>query len=288
MPIIPGFVASNDQPYGPQVTFRSQDILPPAAVYLGKDDTVVLNVRSPGTTAALDVDIRFLDPQGVIKPMQFQQSVNTTGTTATEFTLFQAEGFLLSASIFGTAVSRGQTFVKLYVKRGVGSSDTNNGPLLMQGYVSADDWLSYPTSPTESCLNGRGWNRIVTTPSPGANLPIEITVPAGVRWIVRTASSSFFCDAAVGARNPFIVVIDDTATTVCTIPSVAACAGPSLNFLTWAPGLNPLIVGTQQSMGFLMELILPQLWTLRISSNFVGAGDGFIGMGMLVEQFVGQ
>lgn len=275
-------------PYGPRVSFTTENILPPAAVYVAPGDALVLQGRSPSVTSKVDLTIRLLTPDGEVKEGVFQESITTIGTAIEEFAFNPAEGFLLSAHLQAGAVSRGQCFVRLFLKKNPSGSDQTLGALLFQGYVSLDDHLSYPQSPTESSLNGRGWTHSVTIAAPGNGNPVFLVVPAGIRWRLVSITTAMSTDVTVGNRACVLQLQDPIGGVFYDASNAANIPASQFIALTWAPGatLNALFVA--QTMGLPTEVLLGAGFKIQISPLFFGAADHFDITRMEVEEWIAQ
>lgn len=282
-------LAPPGNPYGPEVTFQTQSILPPGAVYLGPDDTLALQARSPSVSSVLHLTTRRLTPQGEIKSDPVDVTVATVGTAVFETVIPPAEGFLLSAHLRGDAVSRGQCFVKLLVKRATGGTDLTLGHLLFQGYVSADDHLSYPQSPTESSLNGRGWTHSLTAVNPAPAANVVVTVPVGVRWILKGFKAVLATSAAVRTRTVLFAILDNLGNTAGVSPPLLnQTASQSIEY-TYGPGLSavasPALAST---IGISVDLVLPAGWQMILQDFNADGADQFSQIVLFVEEFVAQ
>ena len=274
-------------PYGPQVTFQTTSIFPPAAVYLGANDQLTLLVRNPLVAANLQLSYRLLMPDGEIKTTETDFSFAAMGSLTQVEIIPPTEAFILSASISGPGLARGQCFVKLFVTVGVFGPDPVLGALLIQGYCADDDRLSYPQTPTESSLSGRGNTRVVQLATPGLGNPITAAMPTGVRWILKNAIAEFATSVAVPARSPFLRVITPGPIIAVSIPSPASVPASSSVFLNWAEGAASLVGGINSNAPLPVNLLLPTGAQIMISTLNFDGNDFFSGGALTVEEFVG-
>lgn len=282
-------VAQQVNPYGPLVKFRTQGIFPPTAVYVGPDDAIEFEARSPSVSTVVNVTIRILTPAGEIKAIPFQVTVATSGTAVFTQHIPPTEGFVLTAHVSANNASRGQCFVKMHLIRNPGQSQQILGALLLQGYLSADDNLSYPASGTESSLNQRGWTREITLPNTTMATPPTFTVPAGVRWIVRQAHFAYTADAIGGARTFVLVMIDPTAVQIGKYDSGGSIGVNGFGEITWSPGIAATATGTVLNGPLPIDLVLPAGFKLQL--NALGSpdpGDSVSEIAAMVEEFVAQ
>jgi len=230
--------ATGQNPYGPQVEFRTEEVLPPSAVYLGPDDALLLEVRAPSVTATLQLSIRRLTPDGEVTAELYSWNVGTTGAAIQTQLIPPAEGYILSAHVESDTPERGQVFVKLHARHNLSGTDPTLGHLFLQGYVTGDDHLGFPQSPTESSISGRGWLHAI--PMTAGTIPqaIGITVPQGVRWLLRTFKAQLLTSATAGTRLTALRVIEAATAQYWDYP-VAGTQGPGLNVVyEWGPGLG--------------------------------------------------
>jgi fumarate reductase subunit C len=288
---VPGFplTAGTQYPYGSLVSFRTEAILPPSAVYVGQDDTLILSVRNPSFATTVNVSVRFLTPQGELKPQLFTLKAASVGATPQLFTLTQSEGFIISASVSAPAASRGQVFVKLFLQRGLGSGDTTLGHVLVQDYVSVDDLGAYPQSILHSSIEGRGWAHTVVGTAPAAGANWVLTVPAGVRWRFISVNAQLVTSAVVANRNVRLFAIDNIGNIVVyVVPTITQAASLTIDW-TWfdgAPDYN--FSNIEQQMPIPRDLILGASWVVRSSVLAMQAADQWTAPFALVEEWVAQ
>jgi len=279
-------VANYENPYGPLVSFRSQRVFPPSAVYVSPDDALALEVNSPYGTFTIHSTLRTMTPQGEMKATHWDQIIQQTGATSTTVTLPPSEGFLISASISVPAAKRGQVFCKLYLLRGNVGPDPTLGALLCQGYSAGVDRLSYPQSPTESATSGDGvLTKVVpAVPAPGADL--VAVVPAGQRWRVKSVFVQLITNVTAGNRTALFNFFDDVGASAGFIPP-AAVVGPSSNInFTWGDGVAYANLGLSQSIPILRDLILSPGWGLATLTLGMSAGDQWGQAFVFVEEYV--
>ena len=203
MPIPPTFSAG-DNPQGPEVTFRTQDILPPGALYLGPDDILALQwfTPLPLTGQQGTLTLRLLSPEGLVSVSVYQ--VNMTFTAPNNpFIISPSEGFLLSATLITDAQARCEIFARFFVLRSpVGAG--GQGQLLIQGYPSARGWLSYPQSPIVGPEDGDGLFTVIGINAPGAGLDWTFTIPAGMAARFITVQATLTSSAQAANRLPIL------------------------------------------------------------------------------------
>lgn len=279
-------VAPAGYPYGPQVTFKTQDVLPPSAVYVSAQDAIELQARVPSVAVNIDLTLRLLTPQGEVKTELYTFPVSTMGAGVFTATVPPSEGFLISAHIEADNVSRGQCFVKLHLRPSLGPQESALGALLIQGYVSGDDHLSYPQSPTESSLNGRGWLHVVTIPNPAPGNDWVATVPAGVRWNLKNAFAILTADATAGNRSVFLQMDDASFHGHISMPSNGVQPPSSTRGYNFLQGGAFSAYGSQITAPLVSDCLLGPGWTIRTVSVGLGAADQYSAIALDVEEYI--
>lgn len=277
---------ATDQPYGAQVGFTTQGVFPPSALYVSRDDVLQLSVHNPGTATTLSLSLRFLSPDGEVHPELYTFAPASVGNTPQLFTVQHAEGFLISASLFGTNAARGQVFVQLYLKHGVGSGDTMLGHILLQGYVSADDFLGFPQSPVESALNGRGALVLSTVANPAAGAQWSFTVPQGVRYELKSVRADFIANATVLNRVPALRFTDSGGNNFSIISWPAVVTASQIPTLTAGPGLTGVSNAVVQTVALHNNLLLGPGYVIDTNSTVMAAGDQWQNIRILTEQWI--
>jgi hypothetical protein len=287
---VPGYplTAPQGNPYGPQVTFQTEGVLPPSALYISRDDLITLEIRNPIFSTSIQLSLRYLDPQGVLVPELFTFSGQSVNATPTIEVIQHTEGFLISASIFGTALGRGAVFCKLLLQRGAGTQDQTLGHVLCQGYVSSDDMLGYPQSPTESSLSGRGLSRGTNFANPAPGVNFSTAVPQGVRWLLKSVFAQLATSAAAGNRNPRLVVSPAgfSSAVNCIMPGTITASKTFL--LCWGEALQAVNASNSQTTALPANTQLPGTSTIAIDVDGMDAADQLSAITFLVEEFIGQ
>lgn len=285
----PGQTAGSDQPVGPTVTFRSQDIFPPTALYVGPGDALHFEFKTPGFTGNATLAIRFLSPQGEIVPEFYTLAVSASNVSNSVMHIPHAEGFILSAVIFAGAQSRGQAFAQLLLHIGGGTGQSVHAHVLLQGYLTAYDSLAYPLSPPESSIGGRGFPsvQIFAAPFP-ANFAI-VTVPLGRRWIVRGCNVRYNTSPVAGNRQIELIIDDGGAgdNGIIAYGTMVQPANTQVDY-SWGDGLTTTSNALFQNMGLPNELALLAGWRLQFGAENMQAGDQVGGPKLLVEEFIAQ
>jgi hypothetical protein len=285
----PGITAGSDQPTGPLVTFRSQDIFPPTALYVGPGDALHFEFKTPGFTGNAFLAIRFLSPQGEIIPEFYTLQVTASNVANSVMHIPHAEGFILSAVISAGAQSRGQAFAQLKLHIGGGSGQEVHAHILCQGYLTAYDSLAYPLSPPESSISGRGFPLVLVFGPPFPTAFAIVTVPAGRRWIIRGANCRLVTSAVVGNRTMNLTIDDGGAgdNGIIAYATMPQAANLQVDY-SWGGGLTTTTQVAFQNMGLPNELALLAGWRLLFGPEGLQLGDQVGGPKILVEEFIAQ
>lgn len=274
-------------PYGPLITFQSQNILPPSAIYVGPNDSIFLQVFCPTISTTVNLYWRFLRPDGTLMVNSDAFNVTPTGGGVFTTSIPPSEGFLLSMVASGLAMSRGQCFIRAFLNPGGLQSAPLFPHLFLQGYVSVVDAVAFPQSPLESSLTGRGWLRDLSGPG-GAGIVPVIAVPAGVHWLLRAARYNVTTDAVVGNRFAALSIIDPTATRTFVQWAPAAIPATTAMIFNFAPGAQATSNVSEQTAGAPADLIVPAGWSIAGRMFNQDPGDVTGNIFVTVEEFVGQ
>ena len=282
----PPRVTGNQNPYGPRVTFRTLDILPPASVYVGPDDSIVLKARNNSIATTVLFSYRLLRPDGVLQPMQ--ESFAVAGNSSVQTKIIKpSEGYLVSASATSTVGQRGILWFEAFLQRGIGSQDTTLGQVLIADYVTSLDSLGYPQSPLRSSITPPG---VVGAAGPtlfAAGVDANIALGANTWWKLRSFYGKLTCSAAVATRAPSLVVSSAAGgTAFIRMPSFATVVASSVTEFTWAPGASALSVNNVQSMGFPQDFVLSQFGFIFTRTTALQAGDVWSDVTLVTEQLI--
>jgi len=279
-------VAPPTNPYGAQVTFQTEGILPPGAVYLGPNDALELGLRVPSVSATVELTVRLLTPQGDVQPGFYTYTTGPTGGSETTFLIAPVEGYLLSAHISANNLTRGQCWVRMHVRQNLGGSDPTLGHLLIQGYLSSNDHLGFPQSRLENSGAGPGWpHTIAPTPIP-AGAVYTVTVPAGVLWTLRSAHCVYAADAVAGARQMLLRARDTTGAVPASFTCNATQAPSTTGYYSWVAGGD-----TFNSLPFYQSALPTELrllpgYQLDFNAAFGDVGDQFSQIVLYVDEQV--
>jgi hypothetical protein len=196
-------------PAGPAsvASFLLKGIPPPSALYIERDDVLILEGVSNVGGDTITVNLRIFSVDNVIVPMQLKAVLPSNESLGT-FSLPLVEGFLLSASaLAGTATTRGQTFIRAFLNRGAFSVG-QPGQLLFADYVTNQVSAGYPGGRFLSPTEGPGFLTGFPVTNPGNGLDWALNVIGGERWKVRSFNATLTTSATVANRQPQVKIND--------------------------------------------------------------------------------
>lgn len=274
---------SLSQPAG--VQFLLQGLQPPSRVYIGVDDQLSLQVRSPRQNAVFTVGYRLLRTDGLIIP--FMQQFNFTAGVNQVILLPLTEGFLLSLDVQANAGTlQQQTWIRVDIARQVLAANTQTYETLIAGYLDVLRALSYPETPPARGTDGRGAIVSITGATPAAGAEINEVVPTGRIWRLIEFDARFVASAAVATRAPSLVVDDGTFRLYRAAPNFSLTAGQGAFYLM-ADGI-PYSVDTSnsQNMPLPCNQMMGQGFRIVSSTSNIQAGDQWDTIHYLVEEWI--
>lgn len=218
-------VATLDNPYGPQITFETENVLPPSAFYVSPDDGIYLTVLTTDLNVQLNFIMRFLTPQGEVKVDSFSVPIPTGTPGTSSLQIPPVEGYILSANVVAANQQPGNCFVQVQIVRGIPQTPANAGYVMIQGYITAMGALCWPNQSPAAPFTGPGqYHTQVQTPAAGAE--VVFVPPSRTRWRVQSFTAIFTASAAAGNRVPNLAIQTSDGTTALYIPCFAN-VGPS-------------------------------------------------------------
>lgn len=273
-----------NNPYGPQITFRTENILPPAALYVGPQDGLAISIVAPLNAGSVTLTYRLLNPAGEIITSTDSFPFVPAGA-AQAFQLPPSEGYLLSATIQSTAVARGQVFVRLFTVAGNINSGGTINSLLIQGYPTQNTLLSFPQSPIEADSAGNGTLETILIAPPGAGADFSFTMSPVTRMRIKSVHATFTASAAVSNRYANLQITDSGGNVAGLAPiGTVITAGQALG-LTWF--LDAVLIATpaQLTAPLFGDLLLSPGDVIQSITNGIVGGDTYTGIVMFVEEW---
>jgi hypothetical protein len=270
-------------------SFAEQSIQPPSALYVQRDDVLILQAATSQVAEVVTVNIRLLRVDGSIVPMQFQLRPLSTRAVIT-LPATMAEGWLLSLSATAAvATTRGQTFLRAFISRGAFANSVP-GQLLIADYVTTFIGAGYPGGRILAPTEGPG---LITTffPTPsGAGLDFQVVPPPNTRWKVRSIFANLITSATVANRNVQIVVVLGASISWQAGALAAVTAGQTVSFAFGAIPPYASVIATDQIVPLPPDLFITQQGAvlIKIGGQTVNiqAGDQWNSVAALVEEWL--
>lgn len=278
--------ATLDNPYGPQITFRTEDVLPPTAYYISPEDQVTVWLITDVLALTVFIQLRMLMPTGEIKLIPYQFTPQSTYTWYAAYEVPPWEGYLLGAMCWSSNPQRGQCFVSAQVMRSTPPNLLRAGIVLLQGYISTINILSYPTSPLEAPFSGRGaWLNNTQTTVTGVQLYYQS--PPNTLW--KLYSLQFTLNTSAAAGNRIVTIIQDDVSGIQTgvWPYPYTQAPSSTVLYTFAPGCSSSQQGQYVTIGAPTEVFIPAQSSLRTFVVGLDAADTFTAIAARFEEWMG-
>lgn len=283
--------ANLNNPYGPLVTFRTEDVLPPAAFYISMNDTLVALFECFAGQGTYTLTTRILLPDGTVQ-VEAYQSLNTPNPNVPYIILPPVEGYMLSLVVAATATIDGSQWCQVALFRGNVASPLivlppNGGMLICQGYVDQFSWLSWPNSPCVEAGDGAGRIRNITvTGTTGTNWSVSTT--GNQRWEIITVQMVLTTSAAAANRQVALALFDRFGGGVCSFPAaVTQTASSTGEYFFYDSAAASTVFGLFNTAPIPVGLTLDT--GMKIGSNTVGlqAADTISQIVVNVKEFVG-
>jgi len=278
--------ATFENPYGPQVRFRTEDVLPPSSYYVAVDDQLVFEVDTDYAPGSFDLVVRLLNPEGVIIFETRSLTNSLASYQQKTLTMTGVEGYVLSACITASGVPAGRAFAKVTLMRSPYTTSGSTTALLAGGYVSDKLPLSYPTMQPRGPLEGPG-NLVTktTTVAPGVNW--SIVCPAGVRWRINSILFRFTSSNAGTPRLVVIVGWDGAGNEIAVVPPSASQPINTYWDYHCGPGMATLQTSNLATISLPSAFIVENGGRLETFTYNLDPGDKYEQVAAQVEEWVG-
>lgn len=261
---------------------------PPAALYIGRDDRILVRVFNSNSGQDVGVEARLLTPAPELSPQAWTLTGLTTDRAVNEFYIDLAEGFLLTMQVrprTGTP-RRGQLYVQAGLGRG-SSGAWNPMTILCQGYLTTTLNLAWPPAPIEPSERPPGQLRSIAGTDPAAGVEISETVPTNARWRLLAIRYALVTDSTVATRTSRII-LDDGAT-IYHVAEFGATQAASAT-VNYGGAVHTAYKDSSIPTNNIM-IPLPDLWLfqghrIRTITNNLQAGDNHGAPQLLVEELI--
>ncbi len=270
----------------PEISFQTERVRPPAELYVGRDDRLLVTAVNAIPGAKIYVTVRLLLPNGQISSNDYVYTpASDRAIYAWQIPL--VESFLLSATISPSgAVRSGGLWARCMLVRGAGLGESWP-QILAAGYLARQSALAWPYPRYQNPCEGPGWMRLIDGTDPAAGVSIAETVPTGARWKLVSVLAWLATSAVAGDRHVSLDLSSPAGVWLRIPPAIIQPASQTY-YYTWAIGVNPY---TSTLVG-LVARPLPDQLTLTPGQQFIVqcggmlAGDDFGAPRYLVEEWV--
>jgi hypothetical protein len=270
----------------PAVGYSKLGVPPPAPLYIGPNEHLVVDTWSSTAPAALAIVARVLTPGGEVHTSRWSHRPNTDRSRATTYHALP-EGFLLAVIVdaTGAAYRRGHCWCQVGIQVGGAATGVPHAELISD-YVTGAARLAWPGGQLRSSVGGPGLLRSITGTDPPAGSEISETVPTGARWRLLGLLFSFTTDATATTRyvnidfddgvNPFARTASAYAHPASTGRYYSALPHSQRGDLTYVAAIPVAIPGQELSAG----------WRVRTVTGNIAAGDNYSAPQLLVEEWI--
>lgn len=268
----------------------------PGGIPVPSGAALVFEVYNSVATAVVRVKYQMVDHTG--KPLAVSQEdiIPTSDRIVTRKTIKLIEGTLLSVNInlaANVAMYRGQCYVLAYIQFNTGAQASNPITLtILQGYLVAHQTLSYPGTPFEGMLEGKGYEHSISIGTPGAGTNFQYNLPTHAAWYIRALHLDLTTNATVASRYMRLFESGEGISPIRFI-SVASNSQPASSVYEYMFQHN--ILGNTSSWNLPATYLcsLPINFLLYAENDMIGssvtnlqAGDVIGGIELQVEEYI--
>jgi hypothetical protein len=290
MPVPPR--ATGDNPYGPQVTFRTEDVLPPTAFYLSMDDTLLAQFLTNDLGLTFTLTVRMLLADGTLMVDNYQTTPSPFNGTIYYAIVPPVEGYVLSCMVQSNTNAESSCWCNVIAFRGTITLPAVVFPpvagiVIVQGYVDEFSYLSWPQSPlTEAGVGAGHMRNIMLTPAAGSNWKLQSSMP--LRWEVIALQCTLTTSAAVANRQMSVVVFDRLNNPIVRIPTnFTQAAGLAYSYYFYNGATHLQTNTTWITAPFPQGVFLDNGMYLQSRVVNLDAGDVWSLVNVLVREWMG-
>jgi len=142
----------------PAVSYLERGVPPPAPLYIGPNEALIVDTWNSMTPAALAIVARVLTPSGEVHTSRWAHTPTSNRARTTTYHRVP-EGFLLSLIVdaTGAAYRRGHCWCQVGIQVGEGATGVPHAQLISD-YVTGTARLAWPGGQLRSSVEGRGWS----------------------------------------------------------------------------------------------------------------------------------
>ncbi|HKM81548.1 MAG TPA: hypothetical protein VJY15_11370 [Candidatus Acidoferrum sp.] len=255
------------------VQFDPKLVVPTQPIYLQRNDILVFTGITNDLAATIQVNYRYLTPEGEIKEGQYIFQASSPNIFF-YFSIF--EGWLLSFTIRQTdsVIAGTWSYVQVFVARTPPATllGVTQG-LLWEGYVPYNLSIGWPGSPSKEATDGAGVLRSITGTMPGVGAEISEVVPNQRRWILLVLRAALMTSATVANRQ-VAVYLDDGTNTFYATRAAALQTAIATWYYCFAPGI-PYYYDTINNVTIPIPspTVLRSGFRIKTNTNGLQAGD---------------
>lgn len=279
------FPMSDIQSSLPLVQFLTDKIQPPSNIYVGPDESIVVQIRS-FTAMNVSIRVRMLRAaDGVIAPHEETRPV-AGNMLENLFVIPTTEGFLLNVSVIPLLASLqpGETFVAIRLaSRGLASTDVRT--FLAAGYATQFSPVTWPGTGLNAPTAGRGMFRVVLAADPPANTEIGFVGPTFTLWRIISFHARLVTDATAINRRVKLVASGAGIRFGSYLSSAAQAASLTIDYATVRGVVGGGIANSTIELGYSEPIFLLPGHLLQTDTQSLQAGDNWGPGAVEVEQW---
>lgn len=273
-------------PGAPEISHGIPGVPPPAALYVGPNETLVVDSWAYAAQLPVFIKIRMLRPGGYVDTTVYTHQPNSDRSLHTTYHDL-AEGHLLTAMVYApdSGYHRGQVWMNVGLERGSGAVGVYHHQLISD-YVTNCSSPVWPWARMKSSVEGPGNIRSVAGADPAAGAEVLITVPAGARWRLYSIFATLVTDATVVDRW-VRWVIDDGANTLWRLGNpIPQTAGTTRGHVAAAWGGLVTTTGGDVPTSVPPTILLSAGYRISTLTTGIVAGDNWGAPRVLVEEWI--
>lgn len=284
--------AGTDNPYGPQVQFRTEDVLPPTALYLSMDDTLLVQTICAASQVFATATVRMLLPDGTLRVDYYQVVPSPINVIFSYVVIPPVEGYLLSAIVQVDSTLEGSCWCQMTAFKGsvaqpIITLPPVSGLLVVQGYVDQSTFLAWPNSPAVEAGVGAGRIRYIAPfVANGTNWICKTT--SVQRWQILAVQARLTTSAAATPRQVSLAWYDHFGNSLLRIPCNFT-QGPSLaySYYFYVGAAHIETSTTWITAPLPAGLILDPVMSLQSAVAFLDPGDSWSFVDVAVQEWMG-
>jgi hypothetical protein len=304
-PLNPGEFKSASAPAS--VSFAFDKIGPPSALYIQRDDVLIIIASSNQGNETVIINARFLLPQapspgqpdtphgdtasqtprtgGTVVNVQQRMplpNIRQINTSVIQLT----EGYLLSVAATANIASfRGQTFVRAILLRGA-QLVSNQYQVLFEDYCTNPQSAGWPGGRQVGFDEGTGWTHSILQSNPPAGADWAYLALFAQKQRITSLSAVFTASAAVANRQVELIVDDGANILWRASASANVTAGQTVTFSATGTNVPAGIIATDQTLLLPPGLVLVPNWRIRTATTGIQAGDQWSNIWLNVEEWL--